>query len=45
LGQDAAGTGLLGVTVAQTGFLDPSDRCASLDARMDPPVEIDAIAA
>ena len=32
-----------GVTVAQMGFFDLSDRYASLDAKKDPLVEIDAV--
>ena len=31
------------VTMAQMGFFDLADRCASLDARKDPLVEIDAV--
>ena len=33
----------LGVTMAQTGFFDLSVRTASLDAKKDPLVEIDAV--
>ena len=29
--------------MAQMGFFDLSDRCASLDARKDPPVALDAV--
>lgn len=35
--------GCLGVTMAQMGFFDLSDRYASLDAKKDPLVEIDAV--
>jgi hypothetical protein len=31
------------MTMAQMGFFDLSDRCASLDAKKDPLVEIDAV--
>ena len=33
----------MGVTMAQMGFFDLSDRYASLDAKKDPLVEIDAV--
>jgi len=33
----------LGVTIAQMGFFDLSDRTARLDAKKDPLVEIDAV--
>ncbi len=29
--------------MAQMGFFDLSDRCASLDAKKDPLIEIDAV--
>ena len=35
--------GCLGVTMSQMGFFDLSDRYASLDAKKDPLVEIDAV--
>jgi len=34
--------GFWGLTMAQMGFFDLSDRYASLDAKRDPLVEIDA---
>ena len=38
-----AKTGMGGKTMAQMGFFDLSDRYASLDAKRDPLVEIDAM--